>query len=235
MNKSDDITEIAKALNKAQGEITSAKKNAKNPFFKSSYSDLSEIIECSKRPLQNNGLSVCQFPVYENPCSEYRVQTCIKDNRNQKETNTDSYVGYVGVETIVMHNSGQWLSQKTLLAVTKHDPQSYGSAISYAKRYARQAILGIPSEDDDGNKASGNQYNQTPTYTPTQKPKPAPTPAPKANVQRVPCPVCNVSQVEPGVLKCYKCKEAKQKQYTPSELGINEPLGPPPNSPHAKK
>ncbi len=69
--------------------------------------------------------------------------------------------GKVGVETILMHTSGQWLCGVLLLPMTKQDPQAAGSAITYARRYALQSIAGVPSEDDDGNKASqGQNYNK---------------------------------------------------------------------------
>jgi len=128
MTKSDSIKELAVALNKAQAEMSGAKKGANNPFFKSKYADLEEVIRCAKEPLHENGLSVSQFPITE-------------DNK-------------AGVTTILMHNSGEWLESTLLLTCSKQDPQGMGSAITYARRYAYQSILGIPSEDDDGNVGS---------------------------------------------------------------------------------
>jgi hypothetical protein len=140
MNKSESITELAKALNKFQAECSGAKKSKKNPFFKSTYANLEEVINCAKEALDANGLSVSQFPV--------------------------SHENKAGVETILMHSSGEWISSTLLLACSKQDPQGMGSAITYARRYAYQSVLGIPSEDDDGNKATyGNR-------TPQQKPAP---------------------------------------------------------------
>ena len=128
MNKSESIIELSKALNKFQAECSGAKKSANNPFFKSKYANLEEVINCAKEPLMTNGLSVSQFPT----ASE----------------------GKCGVETILMHSSGEWISSVLLLACTKQDPQAYGSAITYARRYAYQSVLGIPSEDDDANAAT---------------------------------------------------------------------------------
>ena len=128
MNKSESIKELATALSKMQGEMGAAKKGAANPFFKSKYADLAEIIEVSKEPLTNNGLAFSQFPI--------------------------SIDSKAGVETILMHSSGEWMSSECLLATSKQDPQAYGSAFTYARRYALQAILGIPSEDDDANAAT---------------------------------------------------------------------------------
>ena len=131
MNKSESIKNLAIALNKAQAEMSGAKKSAANPFFKSKYANLEEVIACVKEPFADNGLSFMQFPV-------------TMDDR-------------AGVETIVMHESGEWISGSFLLKPTKLDPQGQGSSFSYAKRYALQSILGIPSEDDDGNAASAKK------------------------------------------------------------------------------
>jgi len=151
MTKSESIKEIAIALNKAQAEMSGAKKGAVNPFFKSKYANLEEVIRCAKEPLHNNGLSVSQFPTTE-------------DNQ-------------AGVTTILMHISGEWLESTLLLACSKQDPQGMGSAITYARRYAYQSVLGIPSEDDDGNSAS-----KAPTYT---KPEPTAKPAPKPQPPKI--------------------------------------------------
>ena len=128
MKKSEQIEVLAKALCKFQSEISGAKKGSENPFFHSKYANLEEVISCAKEALMNNGLSVSQFPI-----------------SNDRQA---------GVETILMHESGQWISGKCLLACSKVDPQGMGSAITYARRYSYQSILGIPSEDDDGNSAS---------------------------------------------------------------------------------
>ena len=128
MNKSDSIKEIATALNLAQAEMSGAKKKAANPFFKSKYADLNSVVDAVRIPFAENGLSYSQFPLFAD--------------------------GKVGVETILMHTSGEWMSSELILPMTKQDPQAAGSAITYARRYALQSIAGIPAEDDDGNKAS---------------------------------------------------------------------------------
>ena len=132
MNKSDSIKNLAVAMCKAQAEMGGAHKGANNPFFKSKYADLSAVVQAVKEPFANNGLSYVQFPIEEG--------------------------GRIGVETILMHESGEWLSNSFTVALTKQDAQGAGSAITYCRRYGLQAIAGIPSEDDDGNNASkGNQ------------------------------------------------------------------------------
>ena len=128
MTKSESIKHLATALSKAQAVMSGAKKSAANPFFKSKYANLEEVIACIKEPFESNGLSFMQFPICE-------------DDR-------------AGVETIVMHESGEWISGSFMLKCTKLDPQGMASAITYARRYGIQSIAGIPSEDDDGNAAS---------------------------------------------------------------------------------
>ena len=128
MNKSDSIKNIAVAMCKAQSEMGCAHKGANNPFFKSKYADLSSVVQAVKEPFASNGLSYVQFPVEDG--------------------------GRIGVETILMHESGEWLSNSFTVNLTKQDAQGAGSAITYCRRYGLQSIAGIPSEDDDGNAAS---------------------------------------------------------------------------------
>lgn len=128
MNKSESIKELAGALCKAQEQMCGAVKESNNPFFQSSYADLGAVVKAIKESFAANGLSYSQFPLFLD--------------------------GNVGVETILMHESGEWLSGEIVLPMKKQDPQAAGSAITYARRYALQAIAGIPSEDDDGNQAS---------------------------------------------------------------------------------
>lgn len=131
MEKSEDIKELSSALCKAQSQMGGATKETRNSFFKSSYADLSAVVKAVKEPFAENGLSYSQFPI----------------NDGDK----------VGVDTILMHSSGQWVSQSFTVKLTKQDAQGAGSAITYCRRYALQAIAGIPSEDDDGQAASSSQ------------------------------------------------------------------------------
>jgi hypothetical protein len=140
MNKSESIKHLAIALNKAQAAMSGAKKSAANPFFKSKYSNLEEVIRAIKEPFEDNGLSYMQFTMTEGDLA--------------------------GCDTIVMHESGEWISGPTMIKCSKLDAQGQGSAITYAKRYALQGIAGIPSEDDDGNAAS--QAPKKPAMTPKQ-------------------------------------------------------------------
>jgi len=139
MKQSESIKELATALCLAQAAMGGAVKESKNSFFKSSYADLTSIIKVVKEPFADNGLSFVQLPV-------------------SGET-------YVGVTTMLMHTSGEWLQSEYMLPMTKRDPQAAGSAITYARRYALQSLAGIPSVDDDGE--LGMFRNKTPANTET--------------------------------------------------------------------
>jgi hypothetical protein len=128
MNKSETLSKLAPALVKAQSAMAGATKSADNPFFKSKYANLEEVIRVVKTAFGDQGLSFVQFPI--------------------------SGEGTAGVETIIMHESGEFISNEFLLKCSKSDPQGMGSAITYARRYGLQSACGIPSEDDDGNAAS---------------------------------------------------------------------------------
>lgn len=130
-HRSQTINELAKALSAFQAEISHPKKSTANAFFKSSYADLSTIVECAAKPLAKYGLSVTQIP----------------------SIGPD---GSLELITEVLHTSGQFLRSYYPVRPAKNDPQGVGSAITYARRYAYQAMLGIAphGEDDDGNAAS---------------------------------------------------------------------------------
>jgi hypothetical protein len=129
MKKTDNLNELFTALSKAQGEIENAKKDSTNPFFKSKYADLAEVINVAKEPLSNNGLSVLQLPSNED--------------------------GVVTVSTILAHSSGQYIINDISATAEKLDIQTIGKLITYLRRYSYSAIVGIAQEDDDGNAASG--------------------------------------------------------------------------------
>jgi len=129
MNKSESITNLVKSLTTFQGKMTAVKKDATNPFYKSKYATLDTIWESIRKPLSENGLSVAQ------------TMNLIEDKNV--------------LETTLYHTSGEWISGTQLVNPIKDDPQSLGSAISYARRYSLSAILGIVTdEDDDANVAT---------------------------------------------------------------------------------
>lgn len=125
---SQSIAALAAALSKAQGQFEHAKKDANNPFFKSKYADLASVIDAAKPHLAANGLAV--------------VQT----------TNFTEHGLFL--VTSLIHESGEYICGEYPIKPTKDDPQSMGSAVSYARRYTFSAITGIAADDDDGNKAS---------------------------------------------------------------------------------
>jgi len=127
-NQSESIKELAAALSKAQGAFDHAKKDVENKFFSSRYADLASCIDAAKKPLADNGLAVIQITNYEGDIT--------------------------WLETKLIHNSGEWICSRTPIKPMKADPQSFGSAMTYMRRYAFCAITGIAAEDDDGNEAS---------------------------------------------------------------------------------
>lgn len=128
MQTSQTITKIAAALLKAQSEMSNAKKDAVNPFFKKTYADLNAIREAVLPVLNKNGISAIQ-------------PTCIIEGADY-------------VETVLLHESGEFISSLTRIVVDKvNDAQRHGSGLSYARRYALQSIVNIGAEDDDANKA----------------------------------------------------------------------------------
>jgi len=135
MKTSETINELATALSLAQSEIEGAVKDSANPFFKSKYADLASVWDAIRAPFAKNGLSVVQGPevVFY---AEGRVSVLC---------------------TRLMHKGGQWIESQIPLEPIKNDPQGVGSAITYMRRYALQAMAGVAPEDDDGNHASGRQ------------------------------------------------------------------------------
>jgi len=128
---SDQISNLAASLLKAQKAIGVALKNAKNPYYKSKYADLKTVIDAVKEPLNANGITFLQAV----------------------DMNSE---GIGVVDTILLHESGQFMSARTpIYCLKENDPQALGKGISYSKRYALQALLGLPTEDDDAEAAIG--------------------------------------------------------------------------------
>lgn len=140
MRQSESIAELATALCAAQAEMGGAVKDSANPFFKSKYADLGSVVKAIKEPFTKHGLSYVQLPF-----------------ANEQG---------IGVTTRLMHTSGEWLEDSFPLPMVKADPQAAGSAITYARRYALQAMAGIPTADDDAESA---MFRTAELYTPAQK------------------------------------------------------------------
>jgi hypothetical protein len=127
MKMSDTISEIAGALSRAQGMIDDASKASANPFFKSKYADLAAVRAVIREPL-----AVCDLAIIQAP----RVVD-----------------GGAEVETLIMHKSGEFLSETLFMPAGKADPHGYASAITYARRIGIMSLLCLASYDDDGNTA----------------------------------------------------------------------------------
>jgi len=130
MKQSENIGNIVKALAAAQGKFSVIAKTSDNPFFKSKYADLAEVVRPTAPILAEHGLSVIQGIGYDEGCQDT-------------------------LTTTLAHISGEYFSTTMRLYVPKSDPQGQGSAVTYARRYSYMAILGlVADEDDDGNAAS---------------------------------------------------------------------------------
>lgn len=148
MDGTQNIQKISVALLAAQKEVAKVLKGAENPFFKSKYADLTAVIDSIKGPLNKNGITFLQLIGHDAP---------------------DDFV-----ETVLLHESGEYISTKTKVYCEKaNSAQSFGSGITYAKRYALQAALGLPTEDDDGNAATPSQTKKKPAKKEAPKPEQA--------------------------------------------------------------
>jgi hypothetical protein len=138
---------LARALVRAQAMMPSVHKDAANPYFKSKYATLAACVEAARTVLAETGLAVVQFPISEGD--------------------------QIGLRTLVVHESGEYLEDRMLMKNQKPgDAQYFGSAITYFRRYAFCSALGIVADDDDdGNKASLKQSPQEPKLEPTAEAK----------------------------------------------------------------
>jgi hypothetical protein len=135
---SPTISNLVKALVKAQQEMGVAKKESKNPYFNSSYADLNSIRETALPVLNKHGIVVLQ-------------PTVVINGKNY-------------VRTVLVHESGEYVYGLTEIKVQKqNDPQAEGSGISYARRYGLQAIITMAATDDDGEAAVGRDLGRSET------------------------------------------------------------------------
>lgn len=121
--ESFETKEIATAFAKAQGEFPVIGMNRENPYFKSNYTDLDLIVRSIRPALAKNGLSFTQ----------------------QIQMTED---GATMLHTRLRHSSGQWIESRSRVIPAKNDQQTYGSALSYQKRYALMALLGLTTSQD---------------------------------------------------------------------------------------
>ena len=132
MNRSETITKLAAAMAKAQPKVAVAEKNSVNPHLKNKYANLGAVWDAVAVVLEENDLSVIQMPA---PSDD----------------------GKLHLETVLMHGSGEWISSIMVMPLSKQDPQGYGSALTYARRYALAALMGVTQDDDDGARSIANE------------------------------------------------------------------------------
>lgn len=134
METSTEIRNIAKALLKFHSAMGTVSKSDTNPFFKNKYASLPVILSAIKEPLHDAGLTFTQFPTGENEMTT----------------------------TIIHADSGEFMRSTFKMTPSKNDPQGQGSVITYQRRYALGAILGLNiDEDDDGQAASAPTAKET--------------------------------------------------------------------------
>lgn len=141
MLKSESIAALAKAIALSQLHVENALKSSTNPHFKSKYADLAEILNTVRPVFSANGIAIVQTPTFES--------------------------GVASVETMLCHESGEFISSVCSSPVSKQDAQGIGSAITYLRRYSLAAMCGIAQEDDDGQHAV--QEPQTQRQAPSRK------------------------------------------------------------------
>lgn len=144
---SPTIAAIAAAILQFQGALKGVKRDSNNPFFKSKYADLEQVVETAKPHLQEAGLAFLQSPgAIQNDC--------------------------LSMSTMLMHaDSGEWIIGTGEIPLGKKDPQGAGSAQTYAQRYHLMAMLGLPPVDDDGESAMVRDTPQKPSQRPADRPK----------------------------------------------------------------
>lgn len=134
LTTSESIDKIAPAFVLAQAACDGARKVSNNPHFKSKYADLSQVWSACEAALEANSLAVIQGL-------------------------GEAAGGVMHMDTMLLHSSGQWFKSHASIPLPKGDPQGYGSATTYLRRYALAAMLGVIQEDDDGNAATRGAAN----------------------------------------------------------------------------
>jgi len=141
MNTSSVITKLSQAMLKVQQQLQPAIKEARNTFVGNDYATLNSVMDTCKEALISHGIWLTQLPA---------------------PAPVELGTGHIALETKLIHaESGEWISSTAVIPLPKNDPQGMGSAITYARRYSLCAMLGIITEDDDGNAASNLEQKHT--------------------------------------------------------------------------
>jgi len=146
MNKSETIGALAKAIALSQLEVENAIKDTKNEFFKSSYADLAAVLNVIRPVFSKHNIAIVQLPSFAAPIAS--------------------------VETMLIHESGEFISNICSSPVGKQDAQGIGSAITYLRRYSLAAMCGVAQEDDDANGSVSQGKPKQPVNKPNQPPLP---------------------------------------------------------------
>lgn len=194
------IADLTKGLEIFRKELVQPVKNAKNPFLKNSYVNLEGVIKAVDDALNKAG---------ENAGITY-----------SQEVKSDPTNNTISVTTLISHTSGQWVTfgPLTVPVGSKRTAQDYGSAITYAKRYALSAALGIASDiDDDGNEASSvrsqRQTRPANQRSSQSKTEPTVTPAMVKQIQQMIDKIAQTMQIDPEVIFSNTLKHFHSKSF----------------------
>lgn len=157
MKQSESIAKLAFALVRAQSEMKAVVKDSTNPAFKSSYASLEATVDAVRPILSKHGLAVLQ-------------------GESAPETDEGKLTGF-NVETVVLHESGEWISNAVFVPVEKPSAQGAVSALTYGRRAGLRAVFTLADTDDDGETAMNHAPRAVPTASVS---RPASTPTPSA-------------------------------------------------------
>lgn len=157
MKHSDNIKAIAAALVAVQREVTTIVKDSVNPHYKAHYASLETITETVRPLLTAEGIALIQGG------------TSVTDEAGN--------VKAVTVETMLLHSSGEWISNAVTMPLEKANAQGVGSAITYGRRYGLSALLSLTTDEDDDGQAASTK--------PAAKAAPKPATIPKATAEQV--------------------------------------------------
>ena len=160
---------IYESLINARKEFKPLIETAKNPFFKSTYAPLAEVINSVKDALSNNNIGFFQSV---DPIGEKEIVNTTTTDKNGTVKTEQKVVSFSKITTTLFAGNGEKIETSYPLIIADTDPQKVGATVTYAKRYALTAALGIASEDDDAQSVS-RPAAQTASAKPTQQAKPA--------------------------------------------------------------
>ncbi len=163
MKHSESIASLAPSLVAVHGELRAIGKDSTNPHFKSKYASLDAIIEDVRPILHKHGLAVAQ-------------------GATTPVTNEAGNLVGFAVETMLIHSSGEWMTNTAILPLAKADPQGAGAAMTYGRRYGLSSLLALATEEDDDGHAATAPRRAAPQARPAT---PAPDPIKRASPEQV--------------------------------------------------